>query len=292
MGGLAFPGIQPIILGHNHDIAWGATVAYHDVSDAYLETLTPDGTGVVLQRRRNVQIQTISDETINLQSGSPVIYNVEVVPQHGPIVPNIVNHAVVPPDPTVGAVSIKWTGLAATHELTAIFNLLRATDVDSARTALLDFGVGAQNWMIGDTSGNILWTSHALVPTRDRRAFKWDAATYQGTLPCFVLPGDGTAEWTGFLPDNTVPWEKNPAAGFISTANNDPIGVTLNNDPSSGTLPDGTPMYLSCTYDLGFQGGQDPPAHPVARLRRWRSPISRRSRGTSSRAWARRWPRS
>jgi penicillin amidase len=254
LGGIAFPGIPGIILGHNDNIAWGATVAGYDVSDAYSEQVTPDGTGVIFNGK-TVAFQTIQ-EVIKLQSGAPVVYNVQIVPQHGPILPNIVGGQVVPADPKKGAISIKWTGLQATHELEAIFSLLAATDVDSARTALGSFGVGAQNWMIGDTSGNILWTSHAIVPTRDRRAFQWDAATYKGNLPCFVLPGDGTTEWTGALADDLVPWIKNPSAGYMSTANNDPIGNTLDNDPSNDTLPDGTPMYLACTYDLGFREGK------------------------------------
>jgi penicillin G amidase len=255
IAGIAFPGIPAIILGHNANVAWGATVAGYDVSDAYEETLTADGKSVVFNGA-NVAIQTI-DEVIKLSDGTSFTYPVEVVPQHGPLVPNIVNHVVVPPDPTQPQFSIKWTGLQATHELEAVFSLLRATDVDSAYTALQSFGVGGQNWMIGDTSGHILWTSHALVPTRDKRAFiNWSSSTYTGNLPCFPLPGDGTAEWTGFLADNLVPWEKDPAAGFISTANNDPIGNTLDNNPANDTLPDGTPMYLACTFDIGFREGK------------------------------------
>ena len=58
------------------------------------------------------------------------------------------------------------------------------------------------------------------------------------------------------LPDDLVPWEKDPAAGYMSTANNDPIGNTLDNDPSNDELPDGTPMYLACTFDTGFREGK------------------------------------
>ena len=47
VAGVAFPGIPGIILGHNEHIAWGATVAGYDVSDAYAETLTPDGASVM-----------------------------------------------------------------------------------------------------------------------------------------------------------------------------------------------------------------------------------------------------
>jgi penicillin amidase len=254
VAGLSFPGIPAIILGHNANIAWGATVAGYDVSDAFAEQLTPDGKAVLFQGNE-VPLQTI-DEVIDVQSGSPVKYTVQVVPHHGPLLPDIENHRVVPPDPKQGAISIRWTGMEATSEIEAVFSLLHAKDVDSAREALKKFGVGAQNWMIGDTSGHILWTSHANVPIRDPRAFKWDASTYTGTLPCFVLPGDGTAEWKGYLGDDLVPWVKDPAAGYISTANNDPIGDTLDNDPSNDTLPDQTPMYLACSYDLGFREGK------------------------------------
>jgi penicillin amidase len=255
VGGIAFPGIPGIILGHNANIGWGATVAGYDVSDAYAETVTPDGSGVVYQGQ-NVPFQTI-DETINVQGGPPLVYHVQVVPQHGPILPNIQNHMVVPADPATGAISIKWTGYDPTTEVEAVFDLMRAKNVDDAYTALQKFGVGAQNWMIGDTNGDILWTSHAHVPIRDTRSYQWDAQKYTGTLPCLVLPGDdGSAEWKGFLPDGMVPWVKNPPSGYISTANNDPIGVTLDNDPSNDTLPDGTPMYLACMFDVGFREGR------------------------------------
>jgi penicillin amidase len=254
LGGIAFPGIPLIILGHNQNIAWGATVAGYDVSDAYDEQITPDGTGVIFNGK-TVPFQTVQ-EVINLESGPPVVYNVQIVPEHGPIIPNLVSGQILPATAKTGGISVKWTGLQPTTELQAVYALLYATDVDSARTALNQFEVGGQNWMLGDTAGNILWTSHCQVPTRDRRSFQWNASTYQGNLPCFLLPGDGTAEWTGFLADDLVPWVKNPQEGYISTANNDPIGVTLDNDPSNDTLPDGTPMYLACTFDLGFREGK------------------------------------
>ncbi len=253
VGGVAFPGIPGIILGHNANVAWGATVAGYDVADAYAEELSPDGKSVKFNGQ-DVAIEVIEEPIVIQGQDKPLIYKVMNVPHHGPILPTITqDHQVLDPDPALGAISIRWTGLEATDEIGAVFKLLQAKNVDDAYVALQDFGVGAQNWMIGDTSGNVLWTSHALVPTRDVKAFTWDAAKYEGTLPCFVLPGDGSAEWTGFLADGLVPWVKNPPAGYISTANNDPIGDTLDNDPSNDTLPDGTPMYLASQFDVGFR---------------------------------------
>jgi penicillin amidase len=255
VAGVAFPGIPGIILGHNEHIAWGATVAGYDVSDVYAETLTDDGASV-MWKGTPVPLQTI-EEVINIQGEAPYTYKVKVVPHHGPIQPTInSSHTVDPLDPKKGALSIRWTGLEATNELGAVMGLLRARDVDEARQALKTFDVGAQNWMLADTSGNVLWTSHALVPTRDQKAYQWDPATYQGTLPCLVLPGDGSAEWTGKLADDLVPWAKNPAAGFIASANSDPIGDTLDNNPTNDHLPDGTPMYLACSFDIGFREGR------------------------------------
>lgn len=269
VAGVAFPGLPAIILGHNEHIAWGATVAGYDVSDVYAETLTPDGESV-MWKGKPVPLQTI-EEVINIQGGAPYVYKVKVVPHHGPIQPNIsATHTVDPLDPQKGALSIRWTGLEATNELGAIVNLLRAKDVDEARQALKTFDVGAQNWMLADTSGNVLWTSHAVVPIRDPKAFQWDPATYQGTIPCMVLPGDGSAEWTGKLQDDLVPWAKNPAAGFIATANNDPIGDTLDNNPTNDHLPDGTPMFLQCSFDVGFREGRI-----LTRLKEHTGPFSR-----------------
>jgi penicillin amidase len=255
VSGVSFPGIPGIILGHNEHIGWGSTTSEYDVTDVYAETLTPDAAGVTF-KGKTVPLQII-DEVINIQGAEPYTYKVAVVPHHGPIQPEITaDHKVAALDPKKGALSVRWTGHQVTNEVSAIFKLMRAKDVDEAQQALNDFGVGGQHWNIGDTKGNVLWTSHTIVPIRDKGAIAWDASTYTGTLPCLVLPGDGSAEWTGTLPDLAVPWIKNPDAGFIVTANNDATGDTVDDDPTNDKLPDGTPAYLGCTYDIGFRAGR------------------------------------
>ncbi|HEY2364977.1 MAG TPA: penicillin acylase family protein, partial [Polyangiaceae bacterium] len=159
-------------------------------------------------------------------------------------------------DPQKGALSYRWTGLEPSKEVTAINHLQRATSVEDVRTALRDFGVGAQNWVSADDQGNIFYTSQSRVPKRAPGAVAWDASTYQGTLPMFVLPGDGTAEWTGDLEEAYVPHVKNPSQGFIATANADQVGVTLDNDPSNDKLPNGDPVYIGGDFDLGFRVGR------------------------------------
>jgi len=253
--GLAFPGIPVVILGENQHVAWGATTAGFDVTDVYREQLSQDGTTVTFNGQQ-VAIQTVT-ETINVAHGNPVTYNVQIVPQHGPIIPTIVNHAVVPPDPNGTVLSYRWTGLVPSNEVSAINKLERATSVEDVRTAMRDFAVGAQNWVSADDQGNIFYTSQSRIPQRMPGALAWNASTYQGTLPMFVLPGDGSAEWTNDLDEGYVPHVKNPSQQFVATANADQVGVTLDNDPSNDKLPDGvTPVYIGGDFDLGFRVGR------------------------------------
>ncbi len=252
--GTAFPGIPGIILGQNEHVAWGATTAYYDVSDSYSETLTADGSSVMFNGAPVAL--TTAKEIIPLPGGQTYEYDVQIVPQHGPILPNIdpSTHMAIKASGT--AVSEKWTGGSPTHDIDYVYQLLRATSVEDARTALRSFGSGAQNWVFADDSGNILYDSMNQVPIRDKRAFTWNPSTFTGTLPLFTLPGDGTAEWTGFVPERYVPHVKNPAVGFVATANNRQVPLPVANDPSSGTLPDGTPIYLGAEYVDGYRAGR------------------------------------
>jgi penicillin G amidase len=252
--GLSFPGIPAIILGMNENIAWGATTADYDVTDVYKETLTADGSGVVFNGQP-VAFQKIR-ETIQIAGGTSYDYDVLMVPHHGPIVPNIAgDHTVKPPLP--GPLSVRWTGHQPTHELDSVVKLVQSKSVEDARAAFRDFEVGAQNWVVADTHGDIFYTTQSQIPLRDKRAYTWTPATFSGTLPCLVLPGDGTAEWTGkFLDEAFVPHVKNPKKSYVGTANGDQYGGTLDNDPSNDLLPTNDPIYTACFHDPGFRVGR------------------------------------
>ncbi|WP_394849405.1 penicillin acylase family protein [Pendulispora brunnea] len=253
LSGAAMPGIPGVILGHNGMVAWGATVTGYDVSDAYSETVSADGQGVVFGTSK-VPFQSI-DEVIEVRGSAPLVYHVKIVPHHGPIVPVIEGHRVIEPSPGP-ALSVRWTGSAPTLELAALFGLAHARTTDEGVNALASYAAGAQNWVLADTSGNIAWTSSSHIPIRKREAFSWNPSSYTGTLPCLVLPGDGSAEWTGMLPAEYVPAAKNPASSHIISANNDPTGDLADNDPSNASLPNGTPMYWGCGFDVGYRASR------------------------------------
>lgn len=255
VAGMAFPGIPGVILGFNRHVAWGATVAFFDVTDVYFETLNADATAVV-HDGAEVAVEAFV-ETVDLADGDDVDVVVKIVPHHGPILPSFgPDHRPLPLDPKVGALSVRWTGFEPTRELSSVLALWRARDVADAKEALREWGPGAQNWVFADDGGNLLYSAQARIPTREAGAFGWDAQSFSGQLPCFVQSGQGGAEWTGFLQEAYVPQALNPSAGFIATANADQVGTTLDNDPGNDTLPNGERGFLSCFYDIGFRQGR------------------------------------
>lgn len=257
VSGVAFPGIPGIILGTNRSLAWGATTAAYDVTDVWKEKVSSDGTGVMFKGQK-VAFEKVT-ETIKISGKPDYTWDVLIVPHHGPVVPEIDGDKKVKPvTPDGNVLSVHWTGHQVTGELQATFAMLKAKNVDQARLALSSFGTGAQNWMFADADGNVFMFAQAKLPYRDKKAFTWDPATFTGTMPCFVLDGEkGEHEWTGsFLEEQYVPKAKNPASGWIATANTDQIGSTNDNDPTNDLLPNGKPFYIGCDYSEGMRLGR------------------------------------
>ncbi len=255
--GVSFPGIPGIILGTNGDVAWSGTVANHDVNDVYLEAVSPCGTGNCVSFRGNqVPIETWS-ETIKIGALGQIVQQKTVtyerVPHHGPILPTIANGDLVPRTGN-SALSIKYTGYQPSFEIRAVWDLMRARNIDQAFKSLRNFSFGGQNWTMIDNSGNIGWTSNVVIPTRAAAATTWNAATNPGGLaPFLVLPGDGSAEWEGTMSTRYVPHAINPASGYLATANSDPTGATFDDNALNGPLVDGKPLYAGVGYAAGLR---------------------------------------
>ena len=252
VAGISLAGAPGILLGFNEHIAWGATTAGHDVTDVYSETITPGASGgpdTVLFKGQQVPIEKVT-ETVKVSGGSDVVFDVEIVPHHGVIIPKIENGLVVPRDSNE-ALSVRWTGDQVSHEISAFMKLSFSTNVDEARAALDSFEVGAQSFVVVTRDGDIFWSSQSKLPVRDPKAMTYNPETQEGLSPAMILPGDGTAEWTGFLEDKYIPHALNPEKGYIATANNDLVGITKDGNPFND------PHYTTYSSDLG---------HRVARI--------------------------
>lgn len=241
-----FPGLPGIILGHNDYGAWGGTVAVFDVTDVYMEEVTtppdyPKSPRTVLFKGEQVEVLRVEEE-IGIRGGSAASIIIEVVPHHGPMVPD--------PDLNDGVeglaatnMSVRWTGHEITLDSRFLNELNRARNVEEFKQAVRSFAVGAQNWVWADVNGDIAYFPYTLVPQRP-----------EGTIPYLPMDGTGSAEWLQdgegnplWLPEEKFPQATNPAEGYLATSNNDQLGNTLDNDP----LNDG--VYFTFSDDIGFR---------------------------------------
>jgi penicillin amidase len=241
--GATFPAIPGALSGRGAHVGWGVTVVGYDVTDLYVESFT-DATHVSFNGQPVAVVQYPQTLTIRNRTGAPTTetFNVSMVPHHGPIVAML---------PGNHALSLRWTGHEVTNEVKALQGLQKAASVDEAFTALKDWGTGAQNFVLADDQGHIGYDPHALVPARPWAGRDSPLQPDGGSvrlLPWLPLPGDGSAEW-GFddgglwLPDSELPQAKDPAQGFLATANSDPVGVT------DDDIPVNDKNYLSFGFD-------------------------------------------
>lgn len=220
VAGVSFAGLPNIILGQNEHIAWGATTTYFDMADVYVETLTGDGEGVILD---GVEVPFVTREvSIEVSGGEPSVQTFRYVPHHGPVVSYDAEAGV--------AITLRWVGHEGGTDLNFLTRMYKATTVEEAREALKAMTTVGQNWVVADKGGNIGWFPYNTVPERP-----W---ANEELAPWLPLPGDGPAEWTGFLPYEDLPQAYNPPAAYIATANNDMTGNLADGDPTN----DGDPM--------------------------------------------------
>lgn len=212
--GGSFPGLPTIQTGHNESIAWGVTVAYWDMSDVYLETLT--GPGSVSFNGGSVNIVTKSVDFID--QGKKVTKTLAWVPHHGPIVSIDTNAGT--------AVTIRWRGHDGSTDAQGFLGLGRAGSIAEAKAALANITTANQNFIIADKAGPIGYFPYAKVPIRS-----WAGPVPGVSSPFFPLPGDGTREWGAPVALADIPQVQDPVAGFVATANGDMTGASKLGDP-------------------------------------------------------------
>ncbi|MFE9766008.1 penicillin acylase family protein [Streptomyces sp. NPDC005808] len=235
VSGYTFAGMPGVVIGHNQDIAWGMTNSGADVTDLYLEKLTGDG----YQVDDKVKPFTTREETIKVAGGTSKTIIVRET-DNGPLLSDRNDELVkVGQKATVDAaapdrgdgygISLRWTGLEAGNSMDAVFELDKASDWTEFRDASASFDVPSQNLIYADTQGNIGYQLPGKIPTRGKG---------DGSLPS---PGwDSKYDWTGYIKQAALPYDYNPARGYIVTANQaviekDKYPYTITTDWGYGT---------------------------------------------------------
>jgi penicillin amidase len=284
--GSSIAGAPFVVLGQNRYVTWGETTTGFDVTDTYQERIQalPPQNGLpqfvtyyegspepvtVIPVTFRYNVLDGQPDNLAVASGGAIPPVVLTIPRrnNGPIVDLEV-------DPATGqgtAISVQYTGFSATRELETFRGLNYAHNLSEFVAALQYFDAGSQNFIYGDIDGNAGYFTTGEVPLReDLQAFNGSGSPFAGAPPWFIRNGEGGNEWlrdpnpgplngTGYqsLPFDELPHTVNPANGFVVNANNDPAGITLDNNPVNQLRKGGQGVYyLGYTFDFGTRAGR------------------------------------
>ena len=196
--GITLPGVPAIVIGSNRHIAWSFTNSYGDFIDWVRIIIDPEDPS----RYRNASgwqpIRTFQ-ETIAIRNAPAKTVTVEET-EWGPIITR--DHDGVP-------LAMVWTAFQPGGINLDLIELEQARTVDEAAIIVQQTGIPAQNFIVGDKHGNILWTIAGRIPVR--------SGNFDPRMPAdWTEPGTGWLDW---LNPADYPLIRNPATGRLWTAN-------------------------------------------------------------------------
>jgi penicillin amidase len=207
--GASLPGAPLVIIGFNDSIAWGVTNGQRDLVDWYKikfkdgtrDQYLSDGKWVASKKRV---------EEIKIRGREPY-YDTVVYTHQGPVVYDRSFHA----EDEKNHYAFRWLAHDGSAELKTIYKLNRARNYDDYVDALKHWTGPAQNFAFASTRGDIAMRVTGKFPVRRQDEGR------------FVLDGtNSNTEWKAFIPFEHGIATKNPARGFVSSANQYPADAT------------------------------------------------------------------
>jgi penicillin G amidase len=198
--GVSLPGLPAVIIGFNDHIAWTQTNVGHDVADWYsmkwtnparTEYVCDGATKKVDFRIEDIVVKgvgTIKD-TVKYSCWGPIVYDNDTMP--------------------AANMAFHWLANDVSKSSIEVFiQLNKAKNYDEYAKALEAFNVPAQNFAFASKNGDIALRLGGLFPIKKKSQgrFVQDGSTMKNA-------------WQGFVPKDMNPHYKNPARGFVSSAN-------------------------------------------------------------------------
>lgn len=191
----ALPGIE---IGHNAHVAFGLTIFPITQEDLCVYDTNPDDPNQYLYKNAWESMRLVQEEVF--VRGKPSARVELKFTRHGPVLmEDRARHRAY-------AVRAAWLDTGGTPYFGSM-SYLQAKDRDSFASALKFWGGPGENHVCADTNGNIGWFAAGSTPIR---------ANSDGLFP---VPGDGRYEWRGYLDQNQLPSERDPAREYVATAN-------------------------------------------------------------------------
>ncbi|MDB5102567.1 MAG: penicillin acylase family protein [Fibrobacteres bacterium] len=224
--GVSLPGAPAVVIGFNRKIAWGMTNGNDDVFDWYRITFKDSTLGEYMHGKQWKPTRKVV-EAIKVRGGATVLDTV-VYTHQGPLVLKSQERPANRNSPSMHA--LRWLALDPSDELLGFIRIMKSRDYGEFSAALEPFHCPSQNFAFASVSGDIAMFHHGLFPR------KWKG---QGR---FTMDGSEPGnDWSGWLPRSAEPAVRNPAQGWLFSANQTPADSTY-------------PFYLGS----GFADGQRP----------------------------------
>jgi len=207
--GASFPGAPCVIIGFTDSVAWGPTNAQRDLVDWYKITFQDNRKEHYLSDGNWKQAKKVI-EVFRIK-GQPDFLDTITYTHHGPVTYDASFHG----DNQNNHFAYRWIAHDGANVLRAFYELNRAKHFDDYMHALDHFHFPAQNFAFASVQGDIAIRIQGKYPVRRKDEGK------------FILDGSTTnSEWKAFIPVDQNIMMKNPARGFISSANQYPTDST------------------------------------------------------------------
>lgn len=207
--GASLPGSPNVISGFNDSIAWGVTNAQRDLVDWFKISFKDKTKNEYLSdgkwKATNKTIEQIKVK------GESIFYDTVVYTHHGPVVYEDTFHG----ENEMKYFAFRWIAHDPSEEMLTFYKLNKAKNHADYMEALNHYSSPAQNFVFASVSGDIAMRIQGKYPVRRQDEGK------------FILDGTHTSnDWQAFIPNEQNISYKNPARGFVSSANQYPVDST------------------------------------------------------------------
>jgi penicillin amidase len=207
--GVSLPGAPGVIIGFNDSIAWGMTNAQRDVVDWFKITYQDKKKDKYLLDGNWIPTEKVVEE-IKVR-GKPAFLDTVYYTYWGPVTYDERFHG----EDNLNGYSFRWIAHDASEEVMVFYKLNRAKSHKDYMEALDHFASPAQNFVFASVSGDIAMRIQGRYPVRRAEEGK------------YVLDGSKSSfGWQAFIPNEQNVAYKNPARGFVSSANQYPVDNT------------------------------------------------------------------
>ncbi|MCS6934831.1 MAG: penicillin acylase family protein [Chitinophagales bacterium] len=194
--GATLPGAPAVISGFNDSIAWGVTNAGRDVRD-YARV-----------SKEQYNRASVRKEIYKIRGGKEFTEEVRYT-EFGPVVFDD-NYG---SDPGKKFLAMRWTAHLPSNEFKTFYLLNRGKNYNDYLQALNYFTCPAQNFVFASHDGDIAIKQQGRFPIMTKRN-------------AFIQNEQEAIPWKTFIPYEHNPHIKNPARGFVSSANQHPTDLT------------------------------------------------------------------